>query len=102
MRNVTFRQRLTLYYRLRRRCVSIASFCSRLPITFGTTKPLLPNDIITVFGAFIWGLVFHCVCDVTGICDAKMVIMLRPVLPNMEELNFIMADLGTSCLQETL
>ena len=49
---------------------------------------------------FYVGLVV-CVCDVTGICDAKMVIMLRPVLPYIEEVNFIMAGLETSGLQET-
>jgi hypothetical protein len=51
---------------------------------------------------FYLGLVVHGVCDVTGICDATVVIMVRAVLPYIEELNFIMAGLGTSCLQETL
>jgi hypothetical protein len=45
------------------------------------------------------GLVVHSVCDVTGIYDDKMVIILRPVLPYIEELNFIMAGFGTSGLQ---
>jgi hypothetical protein len=48
------------------------------------------------FGKYVCGVFY-----VAGICDAKMVIMSRPVLPYIEELNF-MSGLGTSSLQESL
>jgi hypothetical protein len=45
------------------------------------------------------GLLVHGVCDVTGICDAWMAIMLRPVVPYVEEFELYNGGLGN--LQET-